>query len=200
MNASPENSAPSALRRIRALSRPIVVLLSIALGLLLVVRVPQILAVLFLFHGDGSWHGSVSFSEMGLGLFVYAGAYAAPVSGVMVETLTFSQRAVLALLAASATAFTGLAIYHLRRLFLLYSNGSVFERASAHHLGRFALWLAATTVTLNISGRLYHWITAAHPSGVSNAALTVICSGMIYIVARVMALAAEADEERREFI
>jgi hypothetical protein len=201
MSALHEVTKPAtALKRIRALSRPITILLTIALGLILVIQVPLIFAILFLFHGAGSWHASISFSELGVGVAIFDDVSSVPARSVMLETLTFTQRAALSALAASGAAFTALTLHHLRRLFALYSRGAVFARENAHHLKRFALWLVVTAIALNISGRLYAWVTGTYPSGLSNAALALVLGGMIYVVARVMELAAEADEERREFV
>ena len=200
MTHMPDESLSSpAFKRIRTLSRPIVILLSIALGLLLLVRLPQILAILFMFRG-GDWHAWISSSQIGLGLEIAKGTGPALSSGVALEALGIGQRVNLALLTAAGAACSGLMLFHLRQLFGLYSRGIVFARASARHLKRFALWLAASAIAVNVSGRLFEAITGARPDGIANAAMAVVLAAMIYVIASVMELAVEADEERKEFI
>jgi Protein of unknown function (DUF2975) len=193
-------AAPSpASRRIRTLSHPIFVLASIALGLLLVVRIPQIFAILFLFHG-GDWHAWVSSSQIGLGLKIANGAGNAATSAVALKTLGMTQRINLALLIAACTVCSGLMLFHLRQLFGLYAQGTVLARATARHLKLFAMWLAASAIAANVSGSLFETITGAHPDGIANAAMAVVLGVMIYVIASVLDLAVEADEERKEFI
>jgi hypothetical protein len=186
-----------ALERIRTLSRPIEILLTVALGLLLLVQIPQILAVLFLFHG-GEWRSWASFSEVGLGLSIVRGSDIAP--GVALETLDAGQRLGVAALAAGCAGCSALMLFHLRQLFGLFTRGAVFAKANTRHLQRFALWLAAAAIVANVSSRLFEAITDVPPSGVANAVLAVVIGAMIYVVARVMELATEADEERKDFI
>jgi hypothetical protein len=192
-------AAPSIadLKRVQALSRPIYWLLSLALGLLLFVQIPLILAILFLFYG-GEWRAWATFSETGLGLSIVRGADAAP--GVALETLDFWKRSGLALLAAACAGCSALMLFHLRQLFGLFTRGAVFAKANTRHLQRFALWLAAAAIVANVSSRLFEAITDVPPSGVANAVLAVVIGAMIYVVARVMELATEADEERKDFI
>lgn len=198
-HASDESLTSPAFMRIRKLSHPIFTLVSIALGLLLVVRIPQIVAILFMFHG-GDWHAWVSSSQIGLGLEIANGADHALASGVALKTLGMDQRVNLALLISVGTALSGLMLFHLRQLFGLYARGIVFARASARHLKLFALWLAASAIAANVSGRLFETITGARPDGIANAAMAVVLGVMIYVIASVLDLAVEADEERKEFI
>lgn len=194
-----EASPPSpAFRRIRVLSRPIFVLVSIALGILLLVRVPQIFAILFM-SGGGDWQAWISSSQTGLGLAISRES-TAPGSGVALASLGTGQRINLALLTAAGAACGALMLFHLRQLFDLYARGIVFARASARHLKRFALWLAASAIAINISGRLFETITGTAPERIANAAMAVVLAAMIYVIASVLELAVEADEERKEFI
>lgn len=196
--ATPQAPPPSpSLKRIQALSRPVVVLVSIALGLLLVVRLPQIFATIFLFHG-GDWQGWIISTETGLGLSVTSSPSAA--AGVSVETLGTGQRISLAALMAATSICSALMLLNLLRLFEHYARGIVFERACARHLRQFAVWLVAAAVSANIAGKLFETITQAPPDGIANAAKSVVMGVMIYIIASVMQLAVEADQERKEFI
>lgn len=186
-----------ALRRVRRLSRPFMILLSIALGLVVLVQVPEILAILFLFHGGGALHAAVGASADGIGLSVW-GEDQPP--GVALDQLSFGQRSALALLAALCATGGGLALFHLRQLFALYSRGEVFSADNIRHIKRFGLWLALAAIMVNIAGRLFPMITGEPSHGFANAAMAVIFGGMTWVVARVMELGREADQERREFV
>ena len=185
-----------ALRPVRRLSRPFMILLTIALGLVVLVQVPEILAILF-FHGGDAWHASVGSSAAGIGLSIW-GKDQPP--GVALETLSFGQRAALALLAALCATCSGLALFHLRQLFALYSRGEVFAEANIRHIKRFGLWLAVAAIMINVADRLFPMITGQPSHGFANAAMGIVYGGMTYVVARVMELARQADLERREFI
>jgi hypothetical protein len=91
-------------------------------------------------------------------------------------------------------------LFHLRQLFGLYARGTVFAQASARHLKLFSLWLVASAIAANVSGRLFETITGARPDGIANAAMAVVLGVMIYVIASVLDLAVEADEERKEFV
>jgi hypothetical protein len=186
-----------ALRRVRRLSRPFVILLSIALGLVVLVQVPEILAILFLFHGGDAWHAAVGSSADGIGLSVW-GRDQPP--GVALESLSFGQRSALALLAALCATCGGLALFHLRQLFVLYSRGVVFAGDNIRHIKQFGLWLVAAAIAANIAARVFFMVTGQPSHGVANAAMAVVYGGMTWVVARVMELARQADQERREFV
>ena len=187
-----------ALRQIRLWSRPFVILLSIALGLLVLVQVPQIAALLFLFHGDGPWRAAVSSSGFGINLSVFADPDRSP--DVALESLAFGQRATIALLAGLCAASSGFAIFHLRQLFALYSRGAVFTADNIRHIKRFGLWLVVAAIVINGAGRLFFVVTGQHSHNTANAAMALIYGGMTYVIARVMELGRRADQERREFV
>ena len=185
-----------ALRPVRRLSRPFMILLTIALGLAVLVKGAEILAILF-FHGGDAWHASVGSSDGGIG-FSLAGRDQPP--GVALESLSFGQRSALALLAALCTIGSGLALFHLRQLFALYSRGEVFSRGNVSHIKWFGLWLALAAIMINVTDRLFPMITGEPSHGFANAAMGVVYGGMIWVIARVMELGRQADQERREFI
>jgi len=188
----------NALRRLRRLSRPFTILLSIALGLLVLVQASAIAAILFFFHGGVAWHAAVSFSESGINLSIFADPDRAP--GVALESLAFAQRAMLAFLAVLCATCGGLAVFHLRQLFALYSRGVVFAEENIRHIKRFGLWLVVAAVVVNGSGRVFFAITGQHAHDTANAAMALIYGGMTYVIARVMELGRQADEERKEFV
>ena len=186
----------NALRAVRRLSRPFLILLTIALGLVVLVQVPQILAILF-FPGSDALHASVGSSESGIGLSIW-GHDQPP--GVALDSLSFGQRSAVALLAALCATCSGLALFHLRQLFALYSRGEVFTRGAVSHIKWFGLWLAVAGIVINVADRLFPVITGEPSHGFANAAMGVVYGGMTWVVARVMELGRQADQERREFI
>jgi len=187
-----------ALRQVRRLSRPFLILLSIALALIVLVQIPQIVVLLFFFHGGGAWHAAVSCSGSGINLSIFSGPGHSP--DVLVESLSFGRRSVLALLAALCTVCAGMAIFHLRQLFALYSRGAVFTEDNIRHIKRFGLWFALAGVVVNAAGHVFFVVTGQHAHGIANAVMAVIYGGMIYVVAWVMDLGRQADEERKGFI
>ncbi len=186
----------NSLRQLRRLSLPFMVLLSIALGLVVLVQVPEILAILFL-HGGGAFHAAVGSSAGGIGLSIW-GRDQPP--GVALESLSFGRRSALALLAALCTTFGGLALFHLRQLFSLYSKGVVFAEGNIRHIKRFGVWLAVAAIMINVADRLFPMITGEPSHGFANAAMGVVYGGMTYVIARVMELGRQADQERSEFV
>lgn len=195
------NLSASTLQRIRGLSRPVAILLSIALGLVLVVQTLEIAALLFGFHKGDDWQALASFSDTGFGLFVFQDSRPAQQLGtVAVETLDLNQRIGVAALAAICAGCAAMALLNLRRLFGLYSSGAVFSPQSGERMKRFALWLVLTALAINISGRAFVALTGAAATAPANVVMTVLCGAMVYVIARVMELACEADKERREFV
>lgn len=199
---SDEAASPQALARIRALSRPIAVLLSIALGLIFLVQGGEILAVLFAFHPGDRWQANVGFHEIGFDLTGYPAAHpqAPPPGSVSLQTLGLAQRAAVAALAVACAGGYAVALYNLRQLFALYSRGVIFSAANVSRMKWFALWLVIAAVAINVSGRLFELMArpAVHPT--ANVVMAMFYGGMIYVIARVMELACQADQERGEFV
>jgi hypothetical protein len=192
-----------ALQRIRKVSQPIKILLSILFALAVVVPIFQIVVVLFLADHLGSWRAFVSFSPGGVGLNV---ADADPqrhlqnLAQIPLDTLGIQQRCMIAALDALCATCTALAVLHLRRLFDLYSRGIVFAEDNIRHIKRFGMWLVVAAIAINVAGRVFVWTTHAAIFGTSNAALMVVLGAMIYVIAYVMELGREADLERKDFL
>lgn len=186
------------LRRIRLLSRPLMVLISIALGAFVIVATLE-LVVLLGFPLLSSPHTFVSFGEWGVGVLVgdspYRNAGIIPVDG-----LTTAQRLIVAGLIAPCAACNVFALLQLRGLFALYSRGIVFSSGNITRIKRFGLWLAVTAIVVNFAGRLFVHVVNAPLQGTANAALAVVVGAMIYVIGYVMELAREADVERKEFV
>lgn len=118
----------TALPRLRRLSHPFVILLSIALGLLVLFQI-FVVGMLFSFHGGDAWHGAVSFAASGINLSVFAGPVHSP--DVALDSLSFGQRAMLAFLAALCGTCGGFVIFHLRQLFALHYRPTKSARNSS---------------------------------------------------------------------
>jgi hypothetical protein len=187
----------NALRQLQRLSHPFVILLSIAFALMVLFQI-FVIAMLFFFHGRGAWHAALSFSAAGINLSIFANPDQSP--DVALESLAVGQRATLALLASLCATCGGFVIFHLRHLFALYSRGVVFAEDNIRHIKRFGLWLVVAAVVVNGSGRIFFIVTGQHEHDTANAAMAVIYGGMTYVVARVMELGRQADEERKEFV
>jgi hypothetical protein len=187
-----------ALGRIRALSRPLTLLISIALGLSVVIPMAEVVVILF-FHQFGSPRALVSFNEWGIGLSIgninlQSGAL------IPLESLGFAQRLTAAGLAALCATCVGIALIHLRGLFVLYSRGTVFAADNIVRMKKFGLWLVVTGIVVNVSGRLFVQVMGTPVQGTANAAMAVVYGAMIYVIAYVMELGREADLERKEFL
>src|ERR1700722_18530962 len=187
----------NALPQLRRLSHPFMILLSIAFTLLVLFQI-FVIAMLLFFRGGDTWHGAVSFAASGINLSVFGSSTHSP--DVAIESLSFGQRAALALLAAVCGTCGGFVIFHLRQLFALYCRGVVFAEENIRHINRFGLWLGVAAVVINGSGRVFFVVTGQHPHDTANAAMALVYGGMIYVIARVMELGRHADEERKEFV
>jgi hypothetical protein len=186
-----------AMRQLQRLTHPFRSVLSFALGLLVLFQI-FVIIVLFFFHGSGAWHAAVSYSASGINLSIFASPDDSP--NVALESLAFGQRAMLALLAAVCATCSGFVIFHMRQLFALYSRGVVFTEGNIRHIKRFGLWLVVAAVVVNGSGRIFFVVTGQHAHDTANAAMALIYGGMVYLIARVMELGRQADEERNEFV
>jgi hypothetical protein len=197
------SSQARALRRIRAVSQPIKVLISIMFALSVVVPIFQIVVVLFLANHLGSYRAFVSFSAGGVGLNVADAdqqLHLYSLAQIPLETLSVQQRLVVAALDGLCATCIALALWHLRSLFVLYSLGVVFAESNIRHIKSFGLWLVAAAIAINVAGRLFVWTTHAALFSTSNAALIVVLGAMIYVIAYVMELGRDADLERKDFL
>ncbi|MGH8143401.1 MAG: DUF2975 domain-containing protein [Steroidobacteraceae bacterium] len=190
-----------ALARMRAFSRPLTVLISIALGLSILVPAAQIVAMLFFFMHAGSQAAFVSFHDYGVGLTIggiepgLRGAYLVPL-----DSLDRSLRIAVAVLDAACAASHAMALLQLRALFSLYSRGIVFAADNVARLKKFALWLVIAAIVVNLSGLLFLRALDVRSVSTANAAMALIYGAMIYVIAHAMALGRAADQESREFV
>lgn len=195
----PSDSLPQgrALRRIRALSRPITVLLAIAIGLS-VVPAAEIVVVLF-FHRLDSPHAWVSFGAWGIALAIGGDPPRSPAL-IPLDSLAAGQRLLVAALGALCTTCQVLTLLQLRGLFALYSRGIVFAAGNVARMKKFGVWLAVAVIAANASDHVFARALHAPVTGVANVPVAVVYGAMIYVIAYVMELAREADLERQEFV
>ena len=197
LGLSPQDRA---LGRIRTLSRPLTVLISIALGMAILFLVVEILFLVF-FHQLGSPHALLGFNEWGLNLSVGGTDFQPPdPASLTVANLSRGQRLSAAGLGALCSGCAAVVLAQLRGLFALYSRGIVFSADNVTRIKMFGLWLIVTAVVTNVSGRLFAWLLGAPVHAMANAALTLIFGAMIYVVGYVMELGRAADLERKDFI
>jgi hypothetical protein len=183
-----------ALARIRSFSRPIGLLLTVALAAAVVVPTAQILAILFLPTRAAALPSFLSFNGWSVGLGIGAGG------GIPLGTLSLEQRWAVAGLDGLCAVCSALALFQLRSLFVLYSSGVIFASDNIRRIKLFGMWLVAAAIAGNVSGRLFMWVTHTTVLNTANAALTVVLGAMIYVIAHVMELGREADLERKDFI
>ncbi len=187
-----------ALRRIRALSWPLLVLISIALGAFFIVATLEFV-VLLGFTRFGSLRTFVSFGAWGVGVTIGDSPYRNP--GIIpVDGLTTGQRLIVAGLVAPCAVCSVLAFLQLRGLFALYSRGVVFSMDNVMRIKKYGFWLAVTAIVANVAGHVFVRVLNAPLEGVANAVLAVVVGAMIYVIGYVMQLAREADLERKEFV
>jgi hypothetical protein len=183
-----------ALARIRMLSRPIGLLLTVAFAAAVVLPGIQIPAILFLPAHAASVPSFLSFEGWTVGLGIGAGG------GIPLGTLSLAQRWAVAGLAGLCGACIALTLFQLRSLFVLYSSGVIFGSDNIRRIKLFGMWLVVAAIAGNVSGRLFMWVTHTTVLNTANAALTVVLGAMIYVIAHVMELGREADLERKDFI
>ena len=161
-------------------------------------------------YGAFAWMLGLGFFIPGLGRHVGIGpegmllvfGHGLPHPYVEVDSLPLVQR--LAHMAAGVLVFTPkLAIFwSLGRLFGLYGQGVVFARANAHHIKWIGAWLAADAAApfaVHLILNALHlaidqrW---AHLSSLQE----LVLGGIVYVIAQVMEVGREMEEERGQFV
>jgi hypothetical protein len=191
-------SSQTPLKRIRNVSRPLTILLSVALGLAIAYPL-LVCGGLLLLHGSGSPSAYVSFTSGGpaieVGKVDSTQSYFVPI-----DSLSLGQRAALACLRLLCSTCIALMLFHLRALFALYPRGVIIASENIRSIKGFGSWLVLSAIAINLSGRIFAAIIHAPPRDIANAALAVVYGAMIYVIAHVMEIGREADLERKDFI
>lgn len=125
-----------------------------------------------------------------------------PSDSVAFHSLSLPHRLAYAAVGAVRIAPSLMIFWHLRALFGLYGRGEVFGRANGRHLGRVGLWLCVYAVApflchLFLSAAGYEidrkWM---HLSSLQAFVLGLL----VFVIAQVMQVGREIEEERKAFI
>jgi len=125
-----------------------------------------------------------------------------PPDSVAFASLSIPHRAAYALVGTLRIAPVLAILAHLRALFLLYAGGEVFGAANARHIGRVGAWLCAYAV----SPFLCHLFLSAtgweidrnwfHLSSIQG----LILGLLVFVIAQVMQVGREIEEDRDAFV
>lgn len=188
-------SRPAALDRIAAVSRPLLWLFTAALVVGAVILLGAVLTVLF-------YEGSrVQVRPGGLQIFIEPGAPRLVEGWTTLAALPFTRKLALA---GSATLMLTPALavlWQLRRLFSLYRAGVVLAVENARCLTVMAIWLVAYAIAPTLGHLL---VTAAgfdDEGWLRLDSLQALGLGLIlFVMARVMAWAAEVHDDASRFV
>lgn len=193
--APPAPTPDATVRVIRRLSLPLVWLLTAVLALTVAVLAVMLAAVLFY---DGP---RLLVRPGGLQILLMANPPPIPEDWYSLGQAPLLQRLALV---ASGTLMMGPALailWTLRRLFVLYGEGRVLEGRSARLLQIMAIWLIAYAV----GPTLGHFLVAAtgfdDQGWLRMDSVQALVLGLVmFVIARVMQLAAEAHDDASRFV
>lgn len=191
----PAPTEPPAFGRIRRLSRPLEWLFAVLFGLGAILLAVAVVAVL-------AYAGTrLQVRPGGMQIFVEAQAPALHPGWTTVGSLPVIQKLALAT-SASLMMVPALAVlWQLRRLFRLYGAGIVLEPANARCMTTIALWLIAYAVAPTL-GHVVVTLAGFDDEGwLRMDSLKALGLGLIlFVVARVMAWAAEVHDDASQFV
>jgi len=193
VSAAPIRSAPAKVRRIRRLSRALAILFTGLLGLTLLAHATILFVGLFL-------PDHIYTSEQGAEL-VLSSADKATVGMVALSTQPLITRLAGAVDLVLAAIPILLILWHLRALFRLYAAGTVFARENATHIKHIGIWLIAYLPVKYLANLIFQtaggldtkWLHAAGVYG-------VILGAIVLVIAQVMEVGRDIEEERSEFV
>lgn len=193
LDAPPAESGESrAARRLRDWSRVFVAIFGICLAVSATLGVVAVLAILF-YRGDSLQIGSTS---------AWIGTPPAPAGFVPFAGLPLAQKLAYALVAAVRAAPSVLLFWNLRGLFLLYEKGTVFGRDNAERIRWAGVWLVADALA-PFACHLFLSVTGleidrgwAHVLSLQE----LVLGGVVLVIAQVMQLGREIEEEREQFV
>jgi hypothetical protein len=187
-----ETAESRAVRRLRTWSRLFVAVFGICLAVSVTLGVVAVLAILF-YQGDQLQIGPTS---------AWIGTPPAPAGFVPFAGLPLAQKLAYALVAAVRAAPSILLFWNLRGLFLLYEKGLVFGRDNARRIRWAGVWLIADALApfachafLSLTGLEIDrgW---AHVLSLQE----LVLGGVVFVIAQVMQLGREIEEERGQFV
>lgn len=186
---------PAAFHRIRRLSRPLEWLFAGLFGfgaLLLTVAVVAVLA----YAGT-----RLQVRPGGMQIFIEAQTPALRAGWSTVGSLPAIQKLALATSATLMMAPALAVLWQLRRLFRLYGAGVVLEARNARCMTAIALWLMAYAVAPTL-GHVVVTLAGFHDEGWlrMDSAKALALGLILFVVARVMAWAAEVHDDASRFV
>lgn len=125
-----------------------------------------------------------------------------PPGSVLLSSFSLPQRIGFALVVALRAVPIGLALFNLRALFRLYAGGIVFARENASHIKRMGIWLIVFSATPYVTHEL------SVPMGNNfddewfhmEEVYALVGGAVVYVVAQVMQVGREIEQERDEFV
>jgi hypothetical protein len=181
-----------AVRLLRHWSRVFVAVFGICLAVSFTLGLVAVLAILF-YRGDHLQIGPAS---------AWIGTPPSPAGFVPFAGLPLAQKLAYALVAAVRAAPSVLLFRSLRGLFLLYERGQVFGRDNAAHIRWAGVWLIADALA-PFACHLFLSLTGleidrgwAHVLSLQE----LVLGGVVLVIAQVMQLGREIEEERGQFV
>ena len=125
-----------------------------------------------------------------------------PPGSVLLSSFSVPQRIGFALVLALRAVPIGLVLFNLRALFRLYAAGVVFARDNASHIKRMGIWLIVFAATPYLTHELSvpmgnnfddEWF---HTEEI----YALVGGAVVYVVAQVMQVGREIEQERDEFV
>ncbi|MFO1187544.1 MAG: DUF2975 domain-containing protein [Alphaproteobacteria bacterium] len=192
-SAPAARSSPANVRRIRLLSRGLAVLFTVLFGL--TVAAHAILLAAGLVYPDHIYTGPQG-AEL-----VLSSTDRATIGMVALSTQPLITRLAGAVDLILAAIPILAILWHLRALFRLYAAGTVFARDNATHIKRIGVWLiaflpvkfAANMIFQAAGGLDAKWLHAAGVYG-------IVLGAIVLVIAQVMEVGREIEEERAEFV
>lgn len=125
-----------------------------------------------------------------------------PPGSVLLSSFSLPQRLGFSLVVALRAVPIGLALFNLRALFRLYAGGIVFARENASHIKRMGIWLIVFAATPYVTHEL------SVPMGNNfddewfhmEEVYALVGGAVVYVVAQVMQVGHEIEQERDEFV
>ena len=191
----PAPTEPPAFGRIRRLSRPLEWLFAILFGLGALLLAVAVVAVL-------AYAGTrLQVRPGGMQIFIEAQAPALHPGWTTVGSLPVMQKLALATSASLMMTPALAVLWQLRRLFRLYGAGVVLEPRNARCMTAIALWLIAYAVAPTL-GHVVVTLAGFDDEGWlrMDSAKALALGLIVFVIARVMAWAAEVHDDASRFV
>jgi hypothetical protein len=187
-----ESCESVAVRRLRGWSRLFVAVFGVCLAVSVTLGAVAVLAILF-YRGDHIQIGPTS---------AWIGTPPAPAGFVPFAGLPLLQKLAYALVAAIRAAPSVLLFWNLRGLFLLYEKGMVFGRDNAARIRWAGVWLVADALAPFVCHLLLSVLHFEIDRGWAHvlSLQELVLGGVVFVIAQVMQLGREIEEERGQFV